>query len=137
MGLILPRWGLIFPRSPPPTPLLYSAVTDPFRGCVHSKNTPKPPQNTPVPGLNFKVGKVNYCLGNLDPNWTKCLKSGQNFSRCRQKQFINYHFIAQFGSNFWGTAFQTWKRGLKKIIVHSFSSGPAKLRANFTPFQRI
>ena len=31
--------------------------------------------------LNFKVGKMIYCLGNPDPDWAKCSKSGQNFSR--------------------------------------------------------
>ena len=69
VGLILPRWGLILPRIPPQTPILYSAVTHPFRRlCVH-KTPPSPPQNTPFPGLNLKVGKMNYRLGNLDPNW--------------------------------------------------------------------
>ena len=40
MGLILPRWGPILPRKPPQTPLLYSAVTKPFRGYVRTWNTP-------------------------------------------------------------------------------------------------
>ena len=34
MVLISPRWGLILPRIPPPTPVLYSAVTNPFWGYV-------------------------------------------------------------------------------------------------------
>ena len=41
MGLILPRWGLILPRIPPPTLVLHSAVTHPFLGYVHTQNTPK------------------------------------------------------------------------------------------------
>ena len=45
---------------------------------VH-KTQPNPPQNTPSPGPNLKVGKICYSLGNLNPNWAKCLKSGQNF----------------------------------------------------------
>ena len=58
MGLILPRWGLIL--IPPPTPLLYSAVTGPFLDmCIHKKNR-TPPQTTPFPGLNWNVGKMNY-----------------------------------------------------------------------------
>ena len=32
------------------------------------------------------MGKINYCLGNLDPNWAKCLRSGQNFSRNEKKK---------------------------------------------------
>ena len=87
MGLILPRWVLILPRIPPPTPVLYSAVTNPFRGYVRTQNTPTPPQNTPFPELNLKVGKMIYCLGNVDPNWAKCLKNGQNFSRSGQKKY--------------------------------------------------
>ena len=50
MGLILTRWGLILPRSPPPTPILYSAVTHPLRRYVPAQNTPTPPQNTFFPG---------------------------------------------------------------------------------------
>ena len=42
MDLILPWWGLILPRIPPPTPILYSAVTHPFLGYVHIQNIPKP-----------------------------------------------------------------------------------------------
>ena len=33
---------------------------------------PSPPQSTPFPGMNFSLGK-------MDPNWAKCLKSGQTF----------------------------------------------------------
>ena len=44
MGLILPRWGLALPRIPPPTPVLYSALTNPFRGNVCPQNTPNPTQ---------------------------------------------------------------------------------------------
>ena len=80
--LILPRWGLILPRLPLPTPVLYSAATNPFQGYVRTqKNTPTPPQNTPFPGLNLKVGKMNYRLGKSDPNGAKCLKSGQKFKK--------------------------------------------------------
>ena len=59
MGLILPRWGLLLPRIPPPTHVLYSAVTHPFLGYVNEM--------------------WEYSLGNLNPNWATCLKSGQNF----------------------------------------------------------
>ena len=41
------------------------------------RTSQSPPQNTPFPGLNLKAGKMNYSLGNLDPNWAKCLKSVQ------------------------------------------------------------
>ena len=82
------QMGLILPRIPPPTPVLYSAITHPFRGYVRTQNTPKHTQNTPFSGLNLKVGNMNYRLGNLDPNWAKCLKSGKNFSRSGQNCII-------------------------------------------------
>ena len=67
MLLILPRWGLILPRIPPPTLVRYSAVTNPFLGYVRT-------QNTPDPTSKLHVGKMNYHLGQMDPNWAKCLK---------------------------------------------------------------
>ena len=69
MGLILPRLSLIFPRIPPPTLVLYSAVINPFRDMNVHKTPPTPTQNTPFPGQIFKVGKMNYSLGKMDPNW--------------------------------------------------------------------
>ena len=53
------------------------------------KTPQAPPQNNPFPGLNLKGGKMNYSLGKLDPNWAKCLKSGQNFSRSGQKKNVH------------------------------------------------
>ena len=93
MGLILPRWVLILPRIPPPTPVLYSVVTKPFRDMYEHETPPAPPQNTPFPGLILKVGKMNYCLGKMDPIWAKCLKSGQNVSRSGQIFFIHNHIL--------------------------------------------
>ena len=46
-GLTLPRWGLTLPRITPPTPVLYSAVTNPFRGYVRTQNTPNPTPKHP------------------------------------------------------------------------------------------
>ena len=57
-------------------------------GSHFAQNTTPTPYSR-FPGLNLKVGKMNYSLGNLDPNWAKCLKSGQNFSRSGQKKFIH------------------------------------------------
>ena len=47
MGLMVPRWSLFLPRIPPPTPVIYFAVTHPFWGYVGTQNTPTPPQ-TPL-----------------------------------------------------------------------------------------
>ena len=109
MGLILPRWGLVLPRSPPPTPVLYPAITHPSWGYLRTQITPSPPQNTPFPGLTLKVGKMNHRLGNLDPNWAKCLKSGQNVSRPGQKKFIHsVTDLNKFESAYFGEEFSTW-----------------------------
>ena len=69
MGLILPRWGLILPRVPPPTPVLTQQSDTPFGDMYEYKTPPTPPQKNPFPGLNLKVGKINYHLGKTDPNW--------------------------------------------------------------------
>ena len=65
---------------------------EPLSGIYVHKTPPNPPQNSdaPFPGLNLKVGKMNYRLGKMDPNWAKCLKSGQNVSRSGQKKFIHW-----------------------------------------------
>ena len=76
IGLNLPTWGLILPRIPPPTLILYSAITHPLLGYVHTQNihyqTPKHP---------FFLA---WTLGKLDPNWAKYLKCGQSFPRSGQ-----------------------------------------------------
>ena len=66
---------------------------------------PTPHQNTPFPGLNLKVGKINYGVGNLDPNWAICLKSGPKFSR--SGQFFLFIVISKtlikFGLTHWNS----------------------------------
>ena len=77
-------WGLTLPRKPPPTPLLYSAVSHPLQGYVRTqKKTQTKPQNTRFPGLNLKLGKVNYRLGNLDPYWPNVWKVDKTNSKNR------------------------------------------------------
>ena len=39
------------------------------------------------------MGKINYSLGKMDPNWAKCLNSGQDFSRSGQKKIIHFDMI--------------------------------------------
>ena len=87
MGLILPRWGLILPRIPHPTPycLLSCCTLHYIWRYVCKQNTPKPTPKHPFPGLNLKVGKMNYSLGNLDPNWAIYLKSGKIFLEAEKK----------------------------------------------------
>ena len=78
MDLILPRWGLILPRIPPPTPVLYSAVTHPFQGYVHTQNTPSPTPKQPFSwpelerGQNeLQFGKIGSQLGKMFEKWAK------------------------------------------------------------------
>ena len=95
MGLILPRWGLIFQEYHPQS-LFFTQPSHTPVGDIYIHKTPPTPgtpsqildQKTPFPGLNLKVGKMNYSLDNLDPKWAKYLKSGQHFSRSGQKQLF-------------------------------------------------
>ena len=72
MGLILPRWDLILPRIPPATPVLYSAVTNPFRGYVHTQNTP-----SPTPKYPFFLAWF-WEWAKWTTVWAKWTTSGQN-----------------------------------------------------------
>ena len=58
MGLIWPRWGLILPRIPRATPVLYSGVANPlkvpFWGYVRTRNTPSPTQKHPFSWPDFE-----------------------------------------------------------------------------------
>ena len=85
MGLILPRWGLILPQILPSTPVLYSAVTKPFRGYVRTRNTPSPAPKHPFSWPDFESGQNELLSGQIGPHQGKCLKSGQNFSRSGQR----------------------------------------------------
>ena len=100
MSLILPRRGLILPRKPPATPVLYSASKPLLGICTYTKHPKTPPQNTPFPCLKLKVGKTNYCLGKMDPNWAKILKSGKTFLEMGKK-IIHSHVDVGCGPATW------------------------------------
>ena len=118
------QMGSHLPRIPPPTPVLYSAVTNPFGDMYVHKKTPTPPQNTPFPGLNLKVGKRNYSLGKMDPNRAKCLKSGQNFSRSGQKKII-HTLGCQGGPLTVAIVLFVWNYRGRKTNVHSHTLSSA------------
>ena len=86
MGLILPRWGLILPRIPSPTPVLYSALTNTFWGYVH--NTPDPTPKHPFPGLKLKVGKWTTVCVKLIPMWQNIWKVGKTFLEVGKKKIF-------------------------------------------------
>ena len=73
-GLILPRWGLILPRIPPPTPVLYLAVTNPFLGYVRIQNTPYPTPKRPFSWLELKNGQNQLPSGQFWPQLGKMFK---------------------------------------------------------------
>ena len=88
MGLILPRWGLILPRIPSPTPV-YSALTNTFWGYVH--NTPYLTPKHPFPGLKLKVGKWTTVCVKLIPMWQNIWKVGKTFLEVGKKKYSWCH----------------------------------------------
>ena len=71
MGLILPRWGLSLPRTPPPTPVLYSAVTNPFWGYIRTQNTTKPTPKHPFSWPKLESGQSKLQPGQNGPQLGK------------------------------------------------------------------
>ena len=67
MGLILPRWALILARIPPPPLVLYSAVTNTFRGYVSTQNTPKPTPKHPFSWPELESGQNELPSGQTGP----------------------------------------------------------------------
>ena len=134
MGLILPRWGLILPRVPPPTPVLTQQSDTPFGDMYEYKTPPTPPQKNPFPGLNLKVGKINYHLGKTDPNWANVWKVGKNFLEVAKKIYSSpiqtpkrpnqvseeaQRTTYQFGCKLWLQSIQNHARHHFQAIVRS------------------
>ena len=71
MGLILHRWGIILPRIPPPTSVLYSALTNPFWGYVWTQNTHSPTQKHPFSWPDFESGQNELLSGQNGPQLGK------------------------------------------------------------------
>ena len=78
MDLILPRRGLTLTRIPPPTPVLYSAVTNPLRGYVRTQNTPNPTPEHPYSWSELEIGQNKpwsvqnrLQLGKMFEKWAK------------------------------------------------------------------
>ena len=80
MDLILPRRGLILPRIPPPTRVLYSAVTHSFWGYVRTQDTPNPTPKHPFAWPELE-SEQNLPSGQPGPHLGKMFENGQNFSR--------------------------------------------------------
>ena len=76
------------PRSPPPAPDLYSAVTHPFLGYVLTQTTPKPnPKNT-FSWPELESGQNELQSGQFGPQLGKIFEKWAKLSRSGQKKFI-------------------------------------------------
>ena len=92
MVLILPRWGLILPRIPPPTPVLYSAVTHSFQLYVLTRNTPNPTPKHPFSWPDFESGQNELLSGQNGPHLGKMFeKWAKRFEKwAKKKLFMEY-----------------------------------------------
>ena len=86
-GSHLTQTGSHFVRITPPTPVLYSAVTNTFWRYVCTQNTPNPTPKHPFSWPELESGQNELQSGQNGPNRAKCLKSGQNSARSGQKYY--------------------------------------------------
>ena len=82
------QMGSHFAQNTATAPVLFSAVTNPFRGYVCTQNTPNPTPKHPSSWPDFESGQNQLLSGQMDPNWANFLKSGQNISRSGQKNLF-------------------------------------------------
>ena len=92
------KWGggaqsaALTPPSPPP---LAGARRSRPHGCNMGAPAASRARADPAGGAAARGGRGGRdgcgrdCLGKMEPNWAKCLKSGQNFSRSGQKKIIH------------------------------------------------
>ena len=101
MGLILLRRSLTLPRTPPQTPVLYSAVTNPlpvaFLGYVHTQNTSNPTSDpkTPHPWPELKSGQNELQSGQNGPKLGKMVEKCAKLFWSGQKKIHSYHQCSQ------------------------------------------
>ena len=77
MGLILPRWGLTLPRTPPSTPVRYSAVTNPCWGFVCTQNNPSLIPKHPFSWPELESGQNELQSGQYGPQLGKMFEKWQ------------------------------------------------------------
>ena len=69
--------GSHFAQSTTQNPFSLLSSHKPVCGCyVRTQNTPKLTPKHTISWTELESGQINYCLGDLNPNWAKCLKSG-------------------------------------------------------------
>ena len=112
MGLILPRWGLILPRTPPPTSVLHSAVTIPKTSVFYTavtnpiwQNTPSAQPKTPLfLTWTWKWAKSTTVWAKWTPTGQNVWKVGKTVLEVAKKIFII--FLPNLSSWFAGTGVQ-------------------------------
>ena len=71
MGLIFSDGVSFSPKYHPPAPVLYSAVTHPFHGHVHTQNTPKPTPKHLISCPELESGQNETQSGQSGPHMGK------------------------------------------------------------------
>ena len=112
LGLILPRWGLILPRTPPPTSVLHSAVTIPKTSVFYTavtnpiwQNTPSAQPKTPLfLTWTWKWAKSTTVWAKWTPTGQNVWKVGKTVLEVAKKIFII--FLPNLSSWFAGTGVQ-------------------------------
>ena len=87
-GLILPRWGLNLPRLPPPTPVLYSVVTNPVLQCVYKKR-PQPHPKHPFSWPELESGQNELLSEKNGPQLSKMFEKWAKLFEEWAKKKIN------------------------------------------------
>ena len=87
MGLVLSRWGRILPRITPPAPVLYSAITNPFRRYVRILNTPKPTPKHPFSCPELASGQNELLCTPVGVHFVWKAWVGKTFLEMNKKKF--------------------------------------------------
>ena len=100
MGLILPRWGLILPRIPPSTPVLYSAAANPFRVCVGTQKTQNPAPKHPFSWPELESGQDELQSGQNGPKLGKMFEKWAKLFYKWAKKIYSFYFFTYFKDSF-------------------------------------
>ena len=77
------------PEYHTPTPVFYSAITNPFRRYVPTQGTPNPTPKHPFCWPEVESGQKELPSGQNDPQLGKMFEKWENFSRSGQKKNIH------------------------------------------------
>ena len=74
---------------PPPSLVPYSSATQPFRGYVHTQNSPKPTPKHPFSWPELESGQNELLSGQFWPHPGKIFEKWEKISRIRRKKIIH------------------------------------------------